>query len=432
MHQKHVIVLAILMAVSVPIIAQQPSAQPDPGAVGVTVGRSWSLSVPFTGMVAQLPDRRAFCGAATDLAALFGRLHRKDHFSGNVLVAERGRVIFERSFGLADDATQRPLDARSVFPVASITKPICALAVLQMRHEGLLALDAPARTYLPEFPYPTVTLRHLLTHTSGLVRLSDLMDEHWDAARVADDAAVLAILTRAKPALHSTPGQRFEYENLNYVVLGQVVGRVAGMSFSRALKQRIFEPLVMTATAVDTTRWTEGRRLDRAAEGYVRDPRTKTWVLPESLEDWGFLRTLGGIAGDGGVVSTARDLLILDRALRDHALVSEATWNEAISPTCNENDTEIWNTSWVKSSYGLGWYIGEDLATTWHNGDWGGHQAGLRRYLDSGKTGIYLSNRRRLVLARRTGRHHATTRASPVESQKQARRRQPRNLLAGP
>src|ERR1035438_1001040 len=123
-----------------------------------------------------------------DLGKYFSALAQNREFSGNVLIAEKGHIIYEHSFGFADRETKRPNVATTTFPTASVAKTLTSIAILQLNEKGKLHLDDSVAKYLPEFPYPAITIRHLLSHTSGLPTYGNLLD----ARRTANPDAVFA------------------------------------------------------------------------------------------------------------------------------------------------------------------------------------------------------------------------------------------------
>ncbi len=121
---------------------------------------------------------------AKTLGQYFTALAANNRFNGNILVAENGKVVYEHSFGYADLSTKRPNTALSTFPIASITKTITATAILQLKEQGKLQFSDPVTKYLPDFPYSNITIRHLLSHTSGFPDYAQLffkiIDQHPD------------------------------------------------------------------------------------------------------------------------------------------------------------------------------------------------------------------------------------------------------------
>src|SRR5690606_36419727 len=117
-------------------------------------------------------------------------------FNGNVLVAERGEIIYQKSFGLADFDSNRPLNDSSVFELASVSKQFTAMGILLLEQKGMLSLQDSLRKFFPELPYSGITIHQMLTHISGLPDYMDVMDEKWDRIRIAGNADIVTLLAQ--------------------------------------------------------------------------------------------------------------------------------------------------------------------------------------------------------------------------------------------
>ena len=156
-------------------------------------------------------------------------------FNGNVLVAENGKVVFQKSYGYADFDSKRLLNDSSVFELASISKQFTATAILLLKDKNKLKLTDSLTQYFPELPYKGITLYHMLTHTSGLPDYEEAMNNKWDRRKIAFNADMIAFLAREKPPLVFTPGSRWEYSNTAYALLASIVEKVSGLTFSAYL-----------------------------------------------------------------------------------------------------------------------------------------------------------------------------------------------------
>ncbi|HKR21825.1 MAG TPA: serine hydrolase domain-containing protein, partial [Pyrinomonadaceae bacterium] len=157
--------------------------------------------------------------------------HKYHNFNGNVLVAENGRVVYQRSMGFADLRLRRILTSESVFNIASISKQFTAAAIMLCRERGLLSLDDPLSKYFPELPYDGIHLRQMLTHTSGLPEQNELMYKYWDSETPVTNRDVLEHLIKYKPPIAFKPGESFKYCNTNYSLLASIVEKVSGQTF---------------------------------------------------------------------------------------------------------------------------------------------------------------------------------------------------------
>ncbi len=237
-------------------------------------------------------------------------------FSGVVLVGTADAVVYERAVGMADREARTPVRADAVWRWASVTKQVTAALVLQQVDAGRIALDEPVSRYLPGFAGPTagtVTIRHLLQHTSGLPNPSDTPREdggfpafYLASGEAAGNAAGTAGYCAGAPKRE--PGAGFEYNNCDYLVLGAILERVTGRSYAALVSAALGLPTVGTAG--------EGAAPDAGVVGYTREGRREP---PFNLATYGAAGALRG---------TARDLLAFDRALLGNRLVSPGSTEE--------------------------------------------------------------------------------------------------------
>ena len=188
--------------------------------------------------------------AKDNLNSFFSILAKNHQFNGNALIAENGKVIYEQSFGYSDFSTKKLNNNQSAFPIASITKTFTATAILQLCELGKLNVNDPVIKYLPEFPYPTVTIRHLLSHTSGL----QPYDNFFESLRMAHPDTVFTnkdILPRyaaLKLPLFYQPGDDGNYDNVNFIFLALIVEKVSGMTLHDYMRKFILQPAGMSHT----------------------------------------------------------------------------------------------------------------------------------------------------------------------------------------
>lgn len=282
------------------------------------------------------------------------RLHDRGEFTGAILVARDGVPVYR-------DAIAAPgSDARTLLEepaeIASLAKAFTAMAVMMLAEQGLLRYDDPVERHLPELAGvdPTITLRHLLTHTSGIPDVGDL---GIDRPGLVERDIVEAV--RAQHANFAPPGRRYRYSNAGYNLLAMVVARVSGQGFDDFLQRSIFAPLGMSRT-----RPASGRRATEA------------------------------VKGDGGMVSTLDDLLRWDQALARGTLVRAKTLEEALVPG---------HVAEGSSTYAFGWNVAPRKGDTfvWHTGNSGGRRAFLGRSIGERITVIILTigDSRRLEIA---------------------------------
>ena len=155
--------------------------------------------------------------------------HEQGIFNGTVLVAEAGKVIYQKGFGYANMDTKETLEPKSVFRLASVSKQFTAMCIMMLEEQNKLNYDDDIQKYLPELKYEGVTIRHLLWHTSGIPNYFKFMSEHYsdDEWYVNDD--VLRIMAKHHPEKEFEPGEKYEYSNTGYLLLASIVERVSGV-----------------------------------------------------------------------------------------------------------------------------------------------------------------------------------------------------------
>lgn len=308
-------------------------------------------------------------------------------FNGNVLVAENGKTILQRSYGYADLVTNRPLNDSTVFELASVSKQFTATAILLLKDQGKLKLTDSLRQYFPELPYSGINIYQLLTHTSGLPEYEAMFDEKWDRSKVAFNKDLISLLAEVKSPLLFEPGSRWKYSNTGYALLASIVEKVSGHPFSKFMTENIFQPLQMNNTRIYNTRRSSRDTIANYAYGFIYEDSLKKYLLPDSINDLKFVIYLDGIQGDGVVNSTTADLLKWDRAVKEHRLLKEETQNEMLKGQALADTVK-------KNYYGFGVFTGKtelgNLIT--HSGGWPGYVTFLARDIDKDQTYIVLSN----------------------------------------
>lgn len=293
-------------------------------------------------------------------------LHQRGQFNGSILIAVKGRIVFSSGFGLADVKTAIPFGPSTISCLGSVTKQFTAMAVMMLAEEGKLQYDDPVGKYLSELPhcYDAVTIRHLLTQTSGIAEYSNIGVDHAGIRK----SEILKALEKER-SLRFTPGQKYEYTNSNYVLLAEVAERVNDIPFGDLVGDKIFKPLGMSSSFVH----------DRPEKKSV--PRATGYDQFGKKDDYDSYSS-----GDGGIFSTVEDLFKWDQALYTNKLVSQATLSEAFTPYLVKEGT---------STYGFGWNVAEDSNSNkyvWHNGNTGGFRAHIQRRLADKITIIMLTN----------------------------------------
>ncbi|BAU92317.1 beta-lactamase [Methylorubrum populi] len=234
-------------------------------------------------------------------------------FSGVILVAKDGQPVFRRAYGLADREWEIPNTPRTHFRIGSLTKAFTAAAILKLAEAGRLGLDDPIRRWVPSVPeaWAGVSLRHLLQHRSGIINFTALPNYYDQIARVDHTPAQIVALTAGDPLLFP-PGERFEYSNTNYVLLGMAIEAASGRSYEAYLRESILAPLGLKETGYDDLTVI----LPRRAAGYRRGRAQWRNAVPMAASS---------AFAAGALYATVDDLLAWDEALSGPRLLSEAS-----------------------------------------------------------------------------------------------------------
>ncbi|WP_194775320.1 serine hydrolase domain-containing protein [Pararhodonellum marinum] len=304
-------------------------------------------------------------------------------FSGILLLAIDGEVVFEKATGYRSYEQKIPLKATDVFEMASVSKQFTAMMVMKCAEKGLLTYEDELTDYL-DVPYPGISIRQLLTHTNGLPDYQEVMDKHWDKSRVADNGDILEYLRKYQPPMLAQPGEKYEYSNTAYVFLASIVEKVTGRDFIELSREWIFQPLGMGNTDIRTLE--EKAKVSNFAAGHLKN-ENGNYVNANKFHSSDYTVWLGNRKGPGRVSSTAQDLLIWDQALYSGNLVNNETMELAFTPQ-PLNDGSL-------SNYGFGWDLEEDEhfgKIVSHTGDNPGYKTLIMRFIDQNKTLILLNN----------------------------------------
>lgn len=317
------------------------------------------------------------------IEGLFAGLEARGAPGAAVLVLADAKPLFQRGYGVTDLRSARPVNERTNFRLASVTKQFTAMAVMLLVHDGKLRYDTRLSEVFPDFPDygKGITVRNLLNHTSGLPDYEDLMGDKYSPQVQIQDAEVLDLLKRAT-ATKFTPGSRWEYSNSGYVLLGEIVTRVSGMPFAAFLRARIFIPLKMNGTVAYQKGKTEVR--NRAfGHTFVRG----TWRETDQS-------ATSATLGDGGVYSSLTDLAAWNRGLRNHTLLSASEMSAWQIPV-QVPDGSVIEPDGSPAAYGFGWFVNayRGHARLWHYGESVGFRTAIQRFPAGNLTIIILCNR---------------------------------------
>ena len=288
----------------------------------------------------------------------------------SVLVVHSGVSVVRRAYGLANVEEGIAATPATNYRLASLTKQFTAAAILLLAQERHLGLDDPVRKWLPTLPEATraITVRHLLTHTSGLIDYEDVIPGPMTLR--LRDADVLAIL-ETQERTYFAPGANYRYSNSGYALLALIVESASGRAFGSFLHERMFRPLEMANTVahVDGISTVVNR-----AFGYTET--NGSWLRTD--QD----RT-STVLGDGGIYSSIDDLAKWDASLENEQLLRAESLRSAFAPATYTDDPAV--------DYGFGWRISGE--TVWHSGESIGFRNAILRYPKRRLTVVILTNR---------------------------------------
>lgn len=295
-----------------------------------------------------------------------------ERFTGAILVAQNGKPIVSKGYGMANVELDAPNTPRTVFRLASLTKQFTAASILMLQQQGKLNINDPFCKYLTDCPpaWQPITIRQLLTMSSGIpgVTASDFgplrgLPVPWDQWLEA---------TKKKP-LDFKPGEEFRYANSGYNLMGFIIERLSGKTYGEFLQENIFDPLGMKQTGYENPR----RIIKNRATGYQQLPGDPLTNVPYA--------EIVGLYAAGGIYSTTEDLLLWDQALYSDKLLPQKSIEDMMTPQ---------NEMLPGKSYGLGFWISsrhgrKEVA---HGGNLAGFITYIARYPADRVTVIVLSN----------------------------------------
>jgi CubicO group peptidase (beta-lactamase class C family) len=332
----------------------------------------WSLAT-LTYTTPESRNGHAFGKVKQKLNAYFNSLTETDSFSGSVLVAQKGRVILRRGYGMADYEEGIPNRPRTVFAIASLTKAFTAMSIMILEERGLISVNDPISLYVPESPYGNdITIHQLLRMTSGLYRMLDnpdlwgVLDQYHTPEDLLD-----YFITRP---LRFAPGSQWEYSNSCYITLGVIIERVTGMTYREFIQENILGPLRMRSTSYDPTGTDFACRKAVGYDDITTTPPTVSFFVHPTIT-----------FSAGSIYSTVNDMYKWDQAMYSEKLVSFETLQRMFTPGDHYK-------------YGYGWFIdnlevdGKLYKHVWHWGAYIGFHSFFARLVDEKITVILLRN----------------------------------------
>ena len=296
---------------------------------------------------------------------------------GALLIMKSGEIVFEKAYGYMDVENKKPNTIKTVFQIGSVSKELTAAGILLLVEKGKLSLDDTLTKFIPDFIEPAnkVTIKNLLVHNSGIPSYTELPDKpfKWESKDSLED--IINLIKHRK--FDFQPGEKFKYNNSGYAILAYIIEKVAGISYAQFMKDNIFLPLGMNHTLDGGDNENIGER----AKGYtfdIKDKKIKKAVFTEFKQ----------LAGAGSIISTVEDIAAWDNAVKNKKLLSERSWNMALS---RQVEAGMFGDSVY---YGYGWIIQNyfNHKLIWHTGGMAGFLCANYLFPDDDLAIIFLSN----------------------------------------
>lgn len=324
------------------------------------------------------------CSQANKYSEFISCMKSKGLSTGNILVYEKGEIVFQSSNGLRSIDPIDSLSLNSQFRLASVSKQFTSVAVMKLKQEGKLDYNQKVSSILNDFPHDNVTIKHLLQHTSGIADYIKIISQNYVPQNstkrdILGNNEILDIFYNSNPKLKFQPGEKYEYSNTGYLVLASIVEEVSKQHFREFLKENIFDPLNMNNTLLYSYK-----------EGYDSDVPNRVFGYSLNEEKDGYelndYHVVNDVRGDGGIYSTINDLFKWNMALLDYKVVPKKLLDEAWRVGTLNNGQDF--------GYGYGWVIGESSKpkSVFHSGGWVGFVTYLYNEIDTKSGYVILTN----------------------------------------
>lgn len=299
------------------------------------------------------------------LDSLMKRINKRHDFHGSLLVAHKGKIIYDNHIGYADFRKKESISDSSIFQLASVSKQFTAAAIMILNEQGRINLTDSVTVYFPEFPYQDVTITHLLNHTAGLPKYFWVAEHKWEKEKAPTNEEMMTLMAETNVERFFRPGRNFDYSNTAYFVLASIVEKVSKKPFAEFMQSEIFEPLDMNDSFVysfENDEMKEGQLVGyRLYRGWRHIP------IGGTVND--------AITGDKNVYSTSKDLYKWIVGLNNGKLLSKESLNLMYS-----NGKTVYNR---EVPYGFGFRLGTSKdkdPIIYHHGKWNGFSTSLTQY----------------------------------------------------
>ncbi|AWW33265.1 penicillin-binding protein [Echinicola strongylocentroti] len=322
---------------------------------------------------------------AEKLDSLFHYLYAEDLFNGAVAVVDEGELIFKKAYGLANLEDSSAFETNTAMEVASVSKQFTASAIMRLAHEHKLSITDDIQAYLPDgFPYEGITIKHLLSHTSGMPDYTGYFIDHWPEDQLANNKDIVAYFIKHQPPVKFAPGTDYDYSNTGYVLLAEIVESASGMPLDTYLEDELFGSFGLEHAGFYQRAEIYG--MSHYAPSFRWSADSCRYIRPEHLPGKAYYSFLSDRLGPGRLSLSVEDLLRWDRLLYTDDFLSEENKESMFTPVEYEG---------VDTDYGFGWHNYEDDQVgpvSYHTGSWAGNKSYIKRFRAVESTVILLNN----------------------------------------
>lgn len=306
------------------------------------------------------------------------QLQLANKFNGAILIIQDSQTLLAKGYGYTNAEKSQRINEHTAFRLASLSKQFTAVAIMRLQTQQLLHYDDFVSQYIPAFPYPNITIKHLLNHTSGIPdNYMALAQQYQDTIPLLTNDIAVDLICNAHAPVENEPNETFNYSNTNYIILARIVEIVAKQSFESYLRTAILDPLDMQGTRVWNLASTDKIFSNKADD--LQNLLGNLSTLEPSFID--------GVAGDGAVFSSLHDLAKWHQFWDSNELISEALMQTAQEPAqLNNGDHTQYGFGWVLASSGI-----------WHNGKWLGANTIMMRNRVNNTALVLLDNSSNLL-----------------------------------
>jgi CubicO group peptidase (beta-lactamase class C family) len=322
-------------------------------------------------LLAHFPEKDTMV-VRNKLDSLLKRIHKRHDFHGAILVAKNEKIVFNNQIGFADFKKETPLNERSMFQLASVSKQFTAAAIMLLNERNQIKLTDTVNTYFPAFPYKNVTIKNLLNHTAGLPKYFWVAEHKWQQEKAPTNTQMMELLAASNVQRFFKPGRSFDYSNTGYFVLASIVEKISGTSFSSFLKKNIFDPLEMKDSYVYS--FENDSIKENQLDGYRLYRGWRHLKIRSTVND--------AIVGDKNVYTTAEDLFKWTLGLNTGRVLTKESLDLMYSKGETIYGREV--------PYGFGFRI--KTKSIYHHGRWNGFSTGLTKYLEDDLVVIVLEH----------------------------------------